>query len=75
MSTNTNATDPETGNTLRRMRISAGVTQLELARQAGISESTLSRFERGERDLAHNTYAHVVAALAVLIAQRGRSAA
>lgn len=75
MNTNPDALDPETGATLRRMRESADVGLRELARQAGIHESTLSRFERGERVIAHNTYAHVVASLAVLLRQRGRAAA
>lgn len=39
---------------MRRMRESADVGLRELARQAGIHESTLSRFERGERVIAHN---------------------
>lgn len=75
MNTNPDALDPQTGATLRRMRKSAGVGLRELAQQAGINAATLSRFERGERVLAQNTYAHVVAALGALLVQRGQDAA
>jgi transcriptional regulator with XRE-family HTH domain len=41
-------TKREIGNRLRSARIGAGVTLASVARQAGLSESFLSRLERGE---------------------------
>ena len=38
----------EIGNRLRSARIGAGVTLASVARQAGLSESFLSRLERGQ---------------------------
>lgn len=61
---------PQAGAALRRWREGVGVNQAELAAQADISPGTLSRFERGQRVLAKNTYAHVIAALAVLTEAR-----
>lgn len=42
------------------------VTQTEVARVAGITEGTLSRYSRGERKLARKTEARVKAARLVL---------
>jgi len=36
---------------LRRARIDAGMTQLELALKSGLSTSTISAVEKGDRDL------------------------
>lgn len=35
------------GIELRRCRVSAGLSQVELARRSGVSQSTISRIERG----------------------------
>ena len=56
--------------TLRQMRERAGVRLGDLAAQAGVSISTLRKFETGIPDLAPATYAHAVAALEAL---KGRS--
>jgi len=50
------------------MREGAGVSLGDLAAQAGVSISTLRKFETGIPDLAPGTYAHSVAALQALIA-------
>ena len=55
--------------TLRQMREQASIPLGELASQAGVSTSTLRIFETGIPDLAPATYAHTIAALAVLIAK------
>jgi predicted transcriptional regulator len=52
------------------MRERAGVRLGDLAAQAGVSISTLRKFETGIPDLAPATYAHAVAALEAL---KGRS--
>lgn len=67
---NPNALTIEAGASLRRWREELGITLAQLAEQTDITAGTLSRFERGERVLAPNTYAHVIAALAVLTEQR-----
>jgi len=54
--------------TLRQMRERAGVSLGDLAAQAGVSISTLRKFETGIPDLAPGTYAHSIAALQALIA-------
>jgi DNA-binding transcriptional regulator YiaG len=56
--------------TLRQMRERAGVRLGDLAAQAGVSISTLRRFETGIPDLAPATYTHAVATLEAL---KGRS--
>jgi DNA-binding transcriptional regulator YiaG len=53
--------------TLRQMRERAGVPLGDLAAQAGVSISTLRKFETGVPDLAPATYAHTIAALEALI--------
>jgi DNA-binding transcriptional regulator YiaG len=55
--------------TLRQMRERAGVSLGDLAAQAGVSISTLRKFETGVPDLAPATYAHTIAALEALIAR------
>jgi len=55
--------------TLRQLRERAGVRLGNLAAQAGVSISTLRKFETGIPDLAPATYAHAVAALETLKAR------
>ena len=55
--------------TLRQMRERAGVALGDLAAQAGVSVSTLRKFETGIPDLAPATYARAIAALQALIAR------
>ncbi|HET7328491.1 MAG TPA: helix-turn-helix transcriptional regulator [Nocardioidaceae bacterium] len=59
--------DPSVGRVLRTARVAAGITRRALARQAGVDHSHLGRFEHGERAVSESFYAHVTAALAVLI--------
>jgi transcriptional regulator with XRE-family HTH domain len=42
------------GASLKKLRLSAGVTQEELAERAGISARTVSDVERGLRNVVHN---------------------
>lgn len=44
------------GSTFRAAREGAGLSARALAEKAGLSHSTLSRWERGERDIAETTY-------------------
>jgi len=71
MPTNANAA----GGALRASREAAGITLNELASRAGVSASTLSRFETGQRTLAPNTYAHTMTALGHLLHNRTEDAA
>ena len=58
--------------TLRQMRERAGVPLGDLAAQAGVSISTLRKFETGVPELAPATYAHTIAALEALTARSPR---
>lgn len=62
------------GAALVRLRTQGGVQQAHLAELAGISQSHLSRFERGERAVDRRTYAKLLTALADL-AREGVGAA
>lgn len=46
----------ELGSTFRAAREGAGLSARAVARKAGLSQSHLTRWERGERDLAEATY-------------------
>ncbi|MEO6349295.1 MAG: helix-turn-helix domain-containing protein [Candidatus Limnocylindrales bacterium] len=50
------------GATIRKMRVAAGLTQAELAEQAGISERTVSDIERGLRAAVYPATARQLAA-------------
>lgn len=52
-----------TGPEFRTTRVAAGVTVRALAAHVGITHPTLSRWERGERDLGPNRIPQLVAAL------------
>jgi transcriptional regulator with XRE-family HTH domain len=52
------------GPTVRASRIEAGIKQGYLAQRVGISESHLSRFEHGKRDISRSTYEAIIAVLA-----------
>ena len=60
----TPTTSTQTGPTFRAARQGAGVSLRALAAEAGISHPTLSRWERGERDISRNTYEHLTRTLA-----------
>ena len=52
------------------MRQGAGLTVRALAGRAEISHSTISRWERGEREISDSTYEHLSRALADFMAGR-----
>ena len=54
----------------RASREGAGLPLRALARRADISPATISRWERGERDIAEQTYEHLTTALAEFMAGR-----
>ena len=58
------------GHEFRKVRELAGVTIRQVAAETGIHHSTLSRWERGERDLADATYDRAVSALTGIINAR-----
>lgn len=67
----TTATNVEhNGSTFRAMREGAGLSARALADRAEISHSTISRWERGEREISEPTYAHLSRALADFLAGR-----
>lgn len=54
----------------RSARMGAGLKVRPLAARAGISHSTISRWERGQREISESTYQHLELALADYIAGR-----
>lgn len=60
----------ELGPTFRAARRGAGLTVRALAQRAEISHTTISRWERGERDISIATYEHLSLALADYMAGR-----
>ncbi len=53
------------GENVRRLRIREAMTQAELAQKAGITEATLSRLERDEREPHMSTVRKLANALGV----------
>ena len=51
----------------RVARLAAGASVRAVAARAGITHSTLSRWERGEREIAEDTYDALTQALADLM--------
>ena len=64
---NTPSTPTSRGTVFRVARQAAGVSVRSVASRAGITHSTLSRWERGEREVAENTYDALTQALADLM--------
>jgi len=52
------------------MREDAGITREALARRAGVSGHILARWEVGTHELSAAAYAHVMKAMATLIAAK-----
>ena len=50
-------------NRIREVRITQGMTQVELAKKAGIDQSTLSKYEREEKGMVIETVAKISRAL------------
>ena len=55
------------GNRIRDLRESAGLTQSELARRAGLLQSYISRLENGEGSVSERTLRKIARALRVRI--------
>ena len=71
MGDTTTSTKPaELGAYFRAARKGTGLSIRSLATQAEISHTTISRWERGERDISLNTYDHLSLALADYMAGR-----
>lgn len=66
----TPTTATSAGHTFRAMRQGAGLSVRALADRADISHTTVSRWERGEREISDSTYEHLSRALADFLAGR-----
>ena len=64
----------EAGPTYRTMRLKAGIALRDVARYARVSPSTVSRWERGQRDIHHATYLRLIAAAGHLAGREGDAA-
>jgi transcriptional regulator with XRE-family HTH domain len=62
-------TDPR-GGEFRQVRELAHVTIRQVAADADIHHTTLSRWERGQREISDATYDRLVSVLAAIIDQR-----
>lgn len=58
------------GRAFRAARQGAGLPIRKLAERADINHSTISRWERGEREVSDATYEHLTLALADFMAGR-----
>ena len=58
-------TAAEIGSRIRETRVSKGLSQLDLAKNAGTHQSNLSGWERGRRDIFAWTLARLAVALGV----------
>jgi transcriptional regulator with XRE-family HTH domain len=59
------------GPEFRQVRELARVTIRQVAADAGIHHTTLSRWERGQRDISQATYDRLVSVLTGIINERG----
>lgn len=62
------------GRALRALRLGVGVSLRDLALEAHLSPSHLSRIERGERDVPQVTFVRLTSALADIAHRKGRAA-
>jgi transcriptional regulator with XRE-family HTH domain len=62
------------GREFRAVRELAHVTIRQVAADADIHHTTVSRWERGQRDISDATYDRLVSVLAVIIDARGKVA-
>jgi len=60
------------GNAIRELRAKRGLTQEELAHDAGITTGTLSLIERGQANPTWGTVRSIAAALETSMAQLGK---
>jgi transcriptional regulator with XRE-family HTH domain len=59
------------GQEFRQVRELANVTIRQVAADADIHHTTLSRWERGQRDISQATYDRLVSVLSAIINERG----
>lgn len=59
------ATRAEVGQRIRAWRLRRELSQADVARQAGITQASLSNYENGKRDLPLTTLLHLTRALNV----------
>ena len=69
-STATTPHSGEQGRAFRAARQGAGLPIRKLAERADINHSTISRWERGDREISDATYEHLTHALADFMAGR-----
>jgi len=60
-------TEETFGETLKRLRVKRGLTQLELAERTGMSENAIAYLERGEREPLFRTAILIADALEVSV--------
>lgn len=70
MSTATTPTPTERAEAFRAARVGAGLDIRPLASRVGLSHSTISRWERGEREIAESTYHQLIFELGSYMAGR-----
>ena len=56
---------PMFGELVKRQRIAAGLSQVQLAKMSGVSQGTISRWEAGEREATWSDVQKVAKALGV----------
>src|SRR5690242_18164572 len=59
--------------TLRQFREEAGLSLEDLGKACGLSRSTLSRFENGERDLSEDAYNRVLEAIEKFLTKKRKA--
>jgi predicted transcriptional regulator len=62
-STEHHASDQPRSNRVKDLRLELGLTRVELAKLADLSEKTVDRVERGKQDLRETTYRKIFNAL------------
>jgi hypothetical protein len=67
--------DPSAAALLRAARRKAGITQVELARRAGVQQSVISDYERGQREPSLATLSRLVRAAGLRLEPRLREPA
>ena len=61
------------GETLRNFRKDAGLSLADIGKACGLSRSTLSRFENGERDLSKDAYNRVLQAIEKFLTKKHKT--
>lgn len=63
----TDSTDKAVGKRIRKFRSESNLTQVQLAKEAGIQSNTLARLERGEHKASTDTLRKIAKALNVKV--------